>query len=274
MLKMRLLFLICFAGVAAAGQSQLVTAQATSFNESSTAQIAFTNDGSGLVANRVYRLNSSSFQAGGPNTPSGTTFSPFDLNDWPKGTANTTSLSGSASVVNLFTDGATSADYASTLNAAAGLTTTITAPPAGYPEVFAESEAAGSDEFDFTLSQATELDVSGLITSNSLSSGSGDYEVLLGDGTNILFDTAKTGAFSLNTVLQSGTYSLAALAEAFPAFDVNKSGGYSFTGSYSTTISYDARFRAPTSTPEPFTLGLGVAGTAMVLRRKLCARRS
>jgi len=190
------------------------------------------------------------------------------------GAGGLTSGAESASVIDSLSNGSASAVYMAQLVARGAIASSVTGAGSNR-EVDSSIAATGDDEFDFTLGAATELSLAGQAT--LLGVDPCRVQLVLTDvTTNQVLFVGGPGLLATNLLLDSGNYTLSALASIGAGFDFNAFQGQLLNspGPFEADLNYTATFTPPSPAPEPGTIALGVAcvWTTLWARRTKQAR--
>ena len=208
--------------------------------------------------------------------------SSVQLGGWnsPFGNGNVSSTGVGANSSDQFTVGASTETYSASLNSFAELSSTASNAGA-FTEVSALEHAGAEDTLFFTANQATAFTVSGDSTltgsRNMLADGDLRHGLVLDDitaGTFVSFlsGSGAPGSFGGSALLVAGdSYMLQSSVQSYASLSLGQT-TQDNSGSGQSSLNYVATFGRPNVTPEPFTIGLGMAGVGMFLRRRMKAR--
>lgn len=168
-------------------------------------------------------------------------------------------------------DGVNSAQYSSSLSAAASMSTSVTSTGADR-DVAALSTGRADVSLSFTLSAPTLVSISGaaMLDGGSLTSVDLELDNLTTNSNSQI--ASAGGQFSYNALLGPGSYDLLGTLGAGAGFDYNPYQGalLKALGSFNESLGYTADFAQPTPTPGSGSviLGLIMVTGAFRLRRR------
>lgn len=216
--------------------------------------------------------NNSHYGSGGLSGGSSSTLGGWTVNPFGNSTAQNFGESGSTT--NSF-DG-TAGTFSGHVSAQSDLESGMSS--SGYYDTAAAGSASAYDTLTFSVLAVTAFDISGTATFSGSNLGQSSLGLQLVDVTTSSYTTFasnSSGNFVGSAVLNPGdTYKLSASVFAYNVLQwYNGSMFVNYAGSANSDIRFHATFTPPGATPEPITIGLGISGIALAVRRRLKAAK-